>query len=216
MSRIRPVLGAVLATSAIVFLLAASNTIDAQGTRTLQDGVFSDAQATVARRFTSSDAQAATALTWGWRPAPPLECGLQIQVASGAAVGAVHQGSLHDAACCAAECAARYRQPSELDAEQSADLVAHILNRTASRPGSQLRRGGCGNHSIVWPPAPTAARTRQAVAARYPPTGTVNQLMRSIFFHNANLIFAVQRSTPRICRDAVIGQPGESRSSIRG
>src|SRR5687767_1266162 len=46
MSRIRPVLGAVLATSAIVFLLAASNTIDAQGTRTLQDGVFSDAQAT--------------------------------------------------------------------------------------------------------------------------------------------------------------------------
>ena len=42
----RPVLGALLAVSAIVFLLAASISIDAQTTRTLQDGVFSDAQAT--------------------------------------------------------------------------------------------------------------------------------------------------------------------------
>src|SRR4029079_9225185 len=42
---IRTFVGAVLAASAVIFLIAASISIEAQAPRTVQDGVYSDAQA---------------------------------------------------------------------------------------------------------------------------------------------------------------------------
>ena len=42
---IRSVLGAVMAAAALIFLVAASISIEAQAPRTVQDGVYSDAQA---------------------------------------------------------------------------------------------------------------------------------------------------------------------------
>jgi hypothetical protein len=86
----------------------------------------------------------------------------------------------------------------KLTADQSADLVAHVLrsNRfpagNADFPASTAETSG-----IAWPPASAGGGAPPNVAARYPPTGTVNQLMRSIFFHNANLIFAVQEVDPK-------------------
>jgi hypothetical protein len=61
--------------------------------------------------------------------------------------------------------------------------------------------------SVGWPPAPAVGEDPPRVAARYPPTGTVNQLMRSIFFHNANLIFSVQEVDPK----ELPGQPSSDK-----
>jgi len=48
--------------------------------------------------------------------------------------------------------------------------------------------------SIGWPVAP--AGSPAAVAARFTPTGTLNQLMRGVFFPNSNLLFTVQTRDP--------------------
>src|SRR5215212_10383792 len=74
MPHVRPVLCAQLAISAIVFLLFASISIDAQATRTLQDGVFSDTQADRGHAlYTQRCAGCHGADLTGSAQAPPLE-----------------------------------------------------------------------------------------------------------------------------------------------
>src|SRR5687767_15865577 len=139
MSHIRPVLGAVLATSAIVFLHAASVTSNerrqglpvgvAQITRSLQDGVFSDAQATRGQAlYKQRCAGCHGADLAGGAQAPPLE-------------GAAFRFKWRQEPLSALFIKVRYTMPpaappnappntvspARLDAEQSADLVAHIL-----------------------------------------------------------------------------------------
>ena len=87
---------------------------------------------------------------------------------------------------------------AKLTAEQGADLVAHILKSNRFPAGkADFAAADAATGTIGWPSAPTAGEQPPNVAARYPPTGTVNQLMRSIFFHNANLLFAVQEVDPK-------------------
>src|SRR5688572_23865620 len=141
MPHIRPVLGATLAMSAIVFLLAASTSgkerrqgvpVDdraAQATRTLQDGVFSDAQATRGQAlYKQRCAGCHGADLAGGAQAPPLE-------------GAAFRFKWRQEPLSALFIKIRYTMPpnpppnappntvtpARLDAEQSADLVAHIL-----------------------------------------------------------------------------------------
>src|SRR5687767_8042483 len=203
MSQVRPVLSAVLAMSAMMFLLAASiaskegrqgvpANIEAQATRTLLDGVFSDAQATRGDAlYTQRCAGCHGADLTGGAQAPPLE-------------GAAFRFKWRQEPLSALFIKIRYTMPpnaadaAKLTAEQGADLVAHILKSNRFPAGkSDFAAADAATSSIVWPPAPTAGEDAPNVAARYPPTGTVNQLMRSIFFHNANLIFAVQEVDPK-------------------
>src|SRR5687768_16753251 len=200
MSHVRPVLSATLAISPVIFLLAASISIDAQATRTLQDGVFSDAQATRGQAlYTQRCAGCHGADLTGGAQAPPLE-------------GAAFRFKWRQEPLSALFIKIRYTMPpvalpnapanaadaARLDAEQSADLVAHVLKSNRFPAGkSDFAAADAATSSITWPPAPTAGEEAPNVAARYPPTGTVNQLMRSIFFHNANLIFAVQEVDPK-------------------
>ncbi len=199
---VRPVLSAVLAISAIVFLLAASiageerrqgvpGDIEAQATRTLQDGVFSDAQATRGHAlYTQRCAGCHGADLTGGAQAPPLE-------------GAAFRFKWRQEPLSALFIKIRYTMPpnaaeaAKLTAEQGADLVAHILESNRFPAGkADFAATDAPTSSIGWPPAPTAGEEPPTVAARYPPTGTVNQLMRGIFFHNANLIFSVQEVDP--------------------
>src|SRR5688500_895824 len=192
MSRIRPVLGAALAMSAIVFLLASISNIEAQATRTLQDGVFSDAQATRGQAlYTQRCAGCHGADLTGGAQAPPLE-------------GAAFRFKWRQEPLSALFIKIRYTMPpnsadaAKLTAEQGADLVAHVLKSNRFPAGkADFAAADAATSSIVWPPAPAAGEEPPNVAARYPPTGTLNQLMRGIFFHNANLIFAVQEVDPK-------------------
>jgi mono/diheme cytochrome c family protein len=192
MSHVRPVLSAVSATSTTVLLLAASISTGAQATRTLQDGVFSDAQ--VARGqalYTQRCAGCHDPDLTGSAQAPAL-------------VGAAFRFKWRQEPLSALFIKIRYTMPpnadeaAKLTPSQGADLVAHILKSNGFPAGkTDFAAADAATSSIGWPPAPTAGGQPPTVAARYPPTGTVNQLMRSIFFHNANLIFAVQEVDPK-------------------
>jgi mono/diheme cytochrome c family protein len=192
MSHVRPVLRVALAVSAIVFLLAASIAIEAQAPRTLQDGVFSDAQAARGQAlYAQRCAGCHGADLTGGAQAPPLE-------------GAAFRFKWRQEPLSALFIKIRYTMPpnaadaAKLTAEQSADLVAHTLKSNRFPAGTaDFAAADAATSSIGWPPAPTAGEAPPNVAARYPPTGTVNQLMRGIFFHNANLIFAVQEVDPK-------------------
>jgi mono/diheme cytochrome c family protein len=191
MSQIRPALGAVLAVSAIGFLLAASISIEAQATRTLQDGVFSDAQATRGQAlYTQRCAGCHGPDLSGGAQAPPLQ-------------GQAFRFKWRQEPLSALFIKIRYTMPpnaddaAKLTAEQGADLVAHMVKSNGFPAGkADFAAADAPTSSVVWPPAPAAGEPLLNVAARYPPTGTVNQLMRGIFFHNANLIFAVQEVDP--------------------
>src|SRR5688572_13333881 len=192
MSHVQPVLSAVLGIYAISFLLAASISIDAQATRTLQDGVFSDAQATRGQAlYTQRCAGCHGADLTGGAQAPPLD-------------GAAFRFKWRQEPLSALFIKIRYTMPpnaadaAKLTAEQGADLVAHVLKSNRFPAGkADFAAADATTSSIAWPPAPTTGEQPPNVAARYPPTGTLNQLMRSIFFHNANLIFAVQEVDPK-------------------
>ena len=191
MSQARPVLRAVLAVSGIVFLLAVSISIEAQATRTLQDGVFSSAQATRGRAlYTERCAGCHGPDLTGGAQAPPL-------------AGPAFTFKWRQEPLSALFIKIRYTMPPnaadavKLTAEQGADLVAHILESNRFPAGkADFAAADAATSSITWPPAPTTAEQPPNIAARYPPTGTVNQVMRGIFFHNANLIFAVQEVDP--------------------
>src|SRR5687768_14080212 len=199
MSHVRPVVGAVVAVSVAIVLLT-SIAIGAQGTRTVQDGVFSDAQAARGRTlYTARCAGCHGADLSGGAQAPPL-------------AGQAFRFKWRQEPLSALFIKIRYTMPPRtppnapanaaepvtLTAEQGADLVAHMLRSNGFPAGTaDFAAAGAATGSIGWPPAPAAGEAPPNVAARYPPTGTVNQLMRSIFFHNANLIFSVQEVDPK-------------------
>ena len=190
---------ALLAVSAAVCLLAVSIAIEAQATRTVQDGVFSDAQATRGRAlYAQRCAGCHSADLAGSAQAPPLEgpafrfkwsqeplSALFIKIRYTMPPGAPPNAPPGTTA------------PATLTAEQGADLVAHLLKSNRFPAGTaDFAAADAATSSIGWP-ASAASEPPPSVAARYPPTGTVNQLMRSIFFHNANLVFSVQEVDPK-------------------
>jgi mono/diheme cytochrome c family protein len=192
MSQIRAVLGAVSALWAIVLLLATGVTTGAQAARTVQDGVFSDAQANRGQAlYTQRCAGCHGAALTGGAQAPPLD-------------GAGFRFKWRQEPLSALFIKIRYTMPpnapdtAKLTPEQGADLVAHILKTNRFPSGkTDLAAADLAASTIGWPAAPATGEQPPSVAARYPPTGTVNQVMRGIFFQNANLIFAVQEVDPK-------------------
>src|SRR5688500_3400906 len=147
MSHVRPVLSATLAISPVIFLLAASITIEAQATRTLQDGVFSDTQATRGNALYSQRcAGCHGADLTGGAQAPPLQ-------------GAAFRFKWRQEPLSALFIKIRYTMPpnaadaATLTAQQGADLVAHILKSNRFPAGkADFAAADAATSRIGWPP----------------------------------------------------------------
>jgi mono/diheme cytochrome c family protein len=189
MSYVRRVFGAVLGSSAIVFLFVASIAIHAQApaARTVQDGVYADAQATRGQALYAQRCAGCHGPALAGAQAPPL--------AGDAFVRKFRMEPLS-----ALFIKIRYTMPpgaaaaAQLTNEQGADLVAHVLKTNGFPAGkTDFAAADATTSSIRWPAAPA---NETATAARFPPTGTLNQLMRGVFFPNSNLLFTVQTRDP--------------------
>ena len=161
----------------------------AQAPRTVQDGVYSDAQA--ARGAVLYTAQCASC------HGPSLQ-GLQAPPLTGDTFVAAWQKLP------LSELASKVRNtmpagaPGTLTSQETADLVAHILKTGGFRSGAaELASAGEAMSRITWPQRAVAAPPQASGTARtYPPLGNMAQLMRGIFFPNSNLIFTVQTNDP--------------------
>jgi len=192
MSHVRRLFGAAIAAAAIVFLLTASASIDAQAQATLQDGVFSDAQATRGQALYAQRCAGCHGPKLEGAQAPPL-------------AGSAFTLKWRREPLSALFIKIRYTMPPtvppgtgapQLTPEQGADLVAHVLKTNGFPAGkTDFAAADATTSRIGWPAAP-ANETAPTVAARFAPTGTLNQLMRGIFFPNSNLLFTVQTRDP--------------------
>jgi mono/diheme cytochrome c family protein len=176
-----------LLTAALVVWVAALT--EAQGARTVRDGVFTDAQAARGQAIYQKQCSSchgdklqglqgpplvADAFLSHWQTQPLWELAGKIRNTMPA--GATRT----------------------LTPQQSADLVAFIL-KTGGFPASktELASDEAVLSTITWPAGLVAAAPSSTGPGRvYPPLGNMAQLMRGIFFPNSNLIFTVQTRDP--------------------
>src|SRR5688572_33397282 len=126
MSHVRRVLGAAIAAAALIVLLTASASIDAQAPPTVQDGVFGDAQATRGQALYAQRCAGCHGPALAGAQAPPL--------AGDAFVAKWRMEPLS-----ALFIKIRYTMPpaapTPLTPEQAVDLVAHVLQTNALPAG---------------------------------------------------------------------------------
>jgi mono/diheme cytochrome c family protein len=166
-----------------------AQTPQAQAARTVQDGVFSDAQASRGAAVFKERCSGCHGAEMKGAKAPPL-------------VGDVFLGNWRTQPLSALAGKIRATMPPDaqgtLTPQQAADLVSHILKAGGFPPGAaDLAPAEAALNGITWPAAPAGAAVQQASQMRaYPPLGNMAQLMRGIFFPNSNLIFTVQTRDP--------------------
>ena len=104
--------------------------------------------------------------------------------------------------------------PGKLTRQQSADIVAHIL-QVGKFPAGQADLGvdEAALKLITIPAAQTSASSRPAPlvvgrAPAFPPAGNLAQLMRGVLFPSSNLIFNVQSHNPDDIKTAANGTGG--------
>ena len=200
MAQVRHVLFATFALFALIAGFTLAGPLAAQApTRTVQDGVYSDAQATRGQALYAQRCAGCHGPALEGAQAPPL--------AGDAFVGKFRQEPLSalfikirytmpPAPPVAAEPGAgkQPQVPPRLTPGQGADLVAHVLKTNGFPAGkADFPAADATTSTVAWPPRATPTG---AAASTFAPAGTVNQLMRGIFFHNSNLIFAVQETEP--------------------
>ncbi len=194
MTRAVVVLRAALAASTAGGLLIAATSIGAQAPRTVQDGVFSNAQAARGATLYAQRCAGCHGPALAGAQGPPLE-------------GPAFQSKWRKEPLSALFIKIRYTMPpgavdadadaNRLTPEQGADLVAHVLKSNSFPAGAgDFAAVDATNTTISWPPAP-AGEEPARTAAVYQPAGNLNQLMRGVFFPNANLIFTVQELEPK-------------------
>jgi mono/diheme cytochrome c family protein len=165
-----------------------SGTVLAQTSRTVQDGIYTDAQAargqaTYARQCASchgADLKGAQApplvgdlFLSTWRPQPVA-----------ALVNKIRNTMPADA-------------QGQLTPPQAVDLVSHLLKAGGFPAGrAELAASDAALTGIGWPARPGGAASAPAQVRAFPPLGNMAQLMRGIFFPNSNLIFTVQTRDP--------------------
>jgi cytochrome c553 len=181
--------GSTLAAGTLIVLV--STFVHAQAARTVQDGVYTSAQAERGQAIYAKRCAFCHGNTLDGGQAPPLAgdvfLGNWRADPLSALVSKVHHTMPAD-------------KPGELTADQSVDVVAHIL-KTGGFPAGATALASSDDmlEKITWPraagnvPAATASATQGRV---YPPLGNMAQLMRGIFFPNSNLIFTVQTRDP--------------------
>lgn len=190
MSYARGVLLTALAALALIALLITSPLLGAQATRTVQDGVFSDAQAT--------RGQALYAQRCAGCHGPALA-----GVSAPALTGDLFTNKFRMEPLSALFIQIRYAMPpggadsARLTDDESADLVAHILKNNGFPSGkTDFAAADAVNSQIAWPAGRGVGAGSAPASTWYAPTGNLAQLMRGVFFHNSNLIFSIQEVEP--------------------
>jgi len=192
----RAIAGAALSTLALIFLLVTSAAIDAQAPQpTVQDGVFSDAQATRGQALYAQRCAACHG--------PKLE-GAQAPALSGEPFRAKFRMEPLSALFIQIRYAMPPRPPAgatpagatasaQLTNDQAADLVAHVLKSNGFLAGkTDFAAKDAANSQIAWPAGRGSGAGSAPQTTWYAPTGNLAQLMRGVFFHNSNLIFSIQ------------------------
>jgi mono/diheme cytochrome c family protein len=190
MSHVRHAILATLAAFALVLLITASTSIKAQTSRTVQDGVFSDAQAARGQALYAQRCAGCHGPTLAGAQAPAL-------------TGDAFTSKFRTEPLSALFIKIRYTMPpnaaaaAQLTPEQGADLVAHVLKSNGFPAGKTDFAGAdASNSQIAWPLVAAAGGGTAAPPMTYRPAGNLNQLMRGIFFPNSNLIFSIQEVEP--------------------
>ena len=201
MAQVRYVLFATLAVFALIAGFTLAGPLAAQAPpRTVQDGVYSDAQATRGQALYAQRCAGCHGPALEGAQAPPLAGEAFVAKFRQEPLSALFikiRYTMPPAPVVAAEPGAQGKQPQvapRLTPEQGADLVAHVLKTNGFPAGkSDFPVADATTSTIGWP---ARAASTGATASAFAPAGTVNQLMRGIFFHNSNLIFAVQETEP--------------------
>jgi len=176
------VTGQLVAISAVLVTAA-----QAQPGRTVQDGVFTEAQASRGQALYAKQCASCHGDTAEGLQGPPL-------------VGDAFRGAWRTQPLSALAGKIRNTMPADaqgtLSPAQASDVLSHILKLGGFPAGrTELAPAGAALETISWPPGPAAPATAAAVRA-FPPLGNMAQLMRGIFFPNSNLIFTVQTRDP--------------------
>ena len=165
-----------------------STLVHAQATRTVRDGVYSDAQAVRGATLYGQQCASCHGDKLEGVQGPPLTTDVfrgrwQAQPLSDLANKIRNTMPAGN--------------PGTLTPQQSTDLVAHIL-KTGSFPSgaSELASDDAELSRIGWPKGLVTAAAQTGPGRAFPPLGSMAQLMRGIFFPNANLIFTVQTHDP--------------------
>ena len=188
---IRPIVGA-LATGALAFLFTASISIDAQtpapAPQTVQDGVYSDAQAMRGQALYAQRCAGCHGPALAGASAPAL-------------TGEAFTNRFRMEPLSALFIQIRYAMPpkaapaAQLTSPQAADLVAHLLKSNGFPAGTaDFPAADAVNSRIGWPAGRGLGAGSAPAATWYRPTGNLAQLMRAVFFHNSNLIFTIQEA----------------------
>jgi len=175
-----------LATAALIG--AAAVLIHAQNLRTVQDGVFTDAQAARGQALYAQACASCHGAGLNGAQGPPL---------SSAAFVTHWESEPLSTLVTKVEKTMPLDKPGQLTAAQATDLVAHILKTNGFRAG-RADLSAADAARIGWParPAASSAPAAASAARAFPPVGNVAQLMRGVFFPNSNLIFTVQTHDP--------------------
>ena len=174
---------AVLLTGWVLLAAWAAVPEAAQAARSVQDGVYADAQAARGQSLYAQRCAGCHGPAMTGAQAPPL-------------VGDAFVGKWRTEPLSGLFIKVRYTMPpaapAPLTSEQAVDLVAHLLKSNGFPAGkAELAAADAETSAVGWP------RTASATSARtYPPVGTLAQLMRSVFFPSSNLIFTVQTRDP--------------------
>ena len=171
-----------------ILLTLGSALVHAQATRTVQDGVYSDAQATRGQGIYRQQCATCHGNALEGAQGPPLVANVfishwQSQSLSDL-VNKIRNTMPADS-------------PGSLTRQQSTDLVAYILKTGGFKASAtELASDEPALSRITWPKGLVADAAPTGPGRVFPPLGNMAQLMRGIFFPNANLIFTVQTHDP--------------------
>ena len=194
MSSVRRELVTTLATLTFVALLITPSSpgaqagaqASAQAPRTVQDGVYSDAQASRGQTLYAQRCTGCHGPSLGGASAPAL-------------TGDLFTNKFRMEPLSALFIQIRYAMPpkaeanAQLTSEQAADLVAHVLKSNGFPAGkTDFPPADATNSPIGWPAGRGVGASSASSPSWYTPTGNLAQLMRGVFFHNSNLIFSIQ------------------------
>jgi mono/diheme cytochrome c family protein len=161
----------------------------AQSPRTVQDGVFTDAQAARGQALYGQRCASCHGGALNGAQGPPL---------SGAAFVTHWETEPLSTLVTKIEKTMPLDKPGELTAPQVIDLVAYVLKTNGFRAG-RADLAAADAARVRWPARSATASAAAASAGSprvFPPVGNVAQLMRGVFFPNSNLIFTVQTHDP--------------------
>jgi mono/diheme cytochrome c family protein len=155
-------------------------------TRSVQDGVFTDAQAARGERVYAQGCAGCHGAALQGAAGPPL---------TGGAFLARWQADPLAVLVSKIKNTMPADAPGTLTDPQIADLVGYLL-KASGFPAGRTELAG-DTTRITWPQrAPTTTARAGGSGTIRPPAGNLAQWMRGLFFPNSNLIFAVQQQDP--------------------